>query len=215
MVTYGVCGTGGFAREVMPVVLRMLAAAGEGDPNVVFVDRAPAPPVNGRRVVSTDEFLGLPGERRYCIAIGDGRIRRRIANEFAASDAVPFDVIAPTATVMDCNAWDEGLILAPFATITSNARLGRHVHLNLYAYVAHDCEVGDFVTLAPNAQCNGRVVIEDDVYVGAGAIIRHGEEGEPIVIGRGAVVGMGAVVTRSVPPGVTVVGNPARHLTSR
>jgi len=32
------------------------------------------------------------------------------------------------------------------------------------------------------------------------------------VIGRGAVVGMGAVVTKNVPPGVTVVGNPARLL---
>jgi len=36
--------------------------------------------------------------------------------------------------------------------------------------------------------------------------------GQPLVIGRGAVVGMGAVVTKSVPPGVTVVGNPARAL---
>jgi acetyltransferase-like isoleucine patch superfamily enzyme len=33
-----------------------------------------------------------------------------------------------------------------------------------------------------------------------------------LVIGRGAVVGMGAVVTKSVPPGLTVVGNPARTL---
>ena len=33
-----------------------------------------------------------------------------------------------------------------------------------------------------------------------------------LVIGRGAVVGMGAVVTKSVPAGATVVGNPARAL---
>ena len=33
-----------------------------------------------------------------------------------------------------------------------------------------------------------------------------------IVIGKGAVVGMGAVVPKSVPPGVTVIGNPARIL---
>lgn len=34
--------------------------------------------------------------------------------------------------------------------------------------------------------------------------------GQPLVIGKGAVVGMGALVTKSVAPGTTVVGNPAR-----
>ena len=60
--------------------------------------------------------------------------------------------------------------------------------------------------------CNGNITIEDHVYVGAGAMIRQGKPGKPLVIGQGAVIGMGAVVTKDVPEGVTVVGNPARIL---
>ena len=57
---------------------------------------------------------------------------------------------------------------------------------------------------------NGNIHIHDHAYIGAGAVIKQGTPNQPLVIGQGAVVGMGAVVTKSVPAGVTVVGNPAR-----
>ena len=72
--------------------------------------------------------------------------------------------------------------------------------------------MGDFVTFAPGVHCNGNVVVEDHAYIGTGAILKQGQPGQPLVIGKGAVVGMGAVVTKSVAPGATVVGNPARPL---
>lgn len=55
--------------------------------------------------------------------------------------------------------------------------------------------------------CKGKsapIVIEDDVFIGAHAIILKG-----VTIGVRAIVGAGAVVTKDVPAGVTVVGNPA------
>jgi maltose O-acetyltransferase len=49
------------------------------------------------------------------------------------------------------------------------------------------------------------IVIEDKVWIGGGAILLPG-----VRIGRNAVVGAGAVVTRSVAANVVVAGNPAR-----
>jgi acetyltransferase-like isoleucine patch superfamily enzyme len=50
----------------------------------------------------------------------------------------------------------------------------------------------------------GRVLIEEDVWIGANATILPG-----VRLGRGSVVGAGAVVTREVPPGTLVLGVPA------
>lgn len=52
-----------------------------------------------------------------------------------------------------------------------------------------------------------RVVIEDYVWIGVGAIILPG-----VHLGHGAVVGAGAVVSKSVPPRAIVVGNPAKPI---
>jgi maltose O-acetyltransferase len=54
------------------------------------------------------------------------------------------------------------------------------------------------------------VVIEDDVWIGARVIILPG-----VRIGRGAIVGAGAIVTRDVPPYAICVGNPARVIRYR
>lgn len=54
------------------------------------------------------------------------------------------------------------------------------------------------------------VVIEDECWIGARAIILRGVD-----VGRGSIVGAGSVVTRSVPPYTIVAGNPARALRSR
>jgi sugar O-acyltransferase (sialic acid O-acetyltransferase NeuD family) len=211
----GLVGAGGFGREVMP----LLRAALRRDPHpaqgaaAVFVETSPRQRVvNGLPVLSEAEFVARAGERWFAIAVGDGHAREAIAGRLIAAGLRPMPVVADSATVLDACEIGEGAILCGHATVTSNVRIGRFFHANLYAYVAHDCVIGDFVTFAPAVRCNGNVVVGDHAYVGTGAVLKQGTAARPLRIGRGAVVGMGAVVTRDVPDGVTVVGNPARPL---
>ena len=213
MRLYGIVGAGGFGREVMPVAEEMLAAGEPGGCELVFVDDNPdLRMVNGHRVLSPAAFLASDAEKYFNITITDHAIRERFANEFSARDARPFSIVARNSVCLHGNVIGEGAILCAFSMVTSNAKIGRYFHANIYSYVAHDCVIGDFVTFAPDVHCNGGVVVEDYAYIGTGAILRQGSAERPIVIGRGAVVGMGAVVTKSVAPNTTVVGNPARAL---
>ena len=126
-----------------------------------------------------------------------------------------------------------------FAVVLKGARIGRNCNICAHTFIENDVVIGDNVTvkcgvqlwsglrignnvfIGPNVTfCNDKhpksgnhdfeclqTVVEADVSIGANATILPG-----IQLGKGCVVGAGAVVTKNVPPGITVVGNPAKEL---
>lgn len=89
-------------------------------------------------------------------------------------------------------------------------RLGKRVHIADRVFICdnpgHPLDAARRAAHAPvDVEQIKPVRLGDDVWVGTGAIILPG-----VTIGDGAIVGAGSVVTRDVPAGVTVVGNPAR-----
>lgn len=206
----GVYGSSGFGREVMPLVR---AQYDDADTEILFIDDA-AP--DGEAVLSFDDFVALPhDEKLVTIAIANDVVREMLAKRCRAANVGITDVRAANAIILDDVEIGEGSILCSFTHLTSTIRIGRHFHANIYSYVAHDCTIGDFVTFAPGVHCNGNIHIEDHAYIGTGAILKQGSPEKPLRIGRGAIVGMGAVVTKDVGAGETVIGNPARPMTLR
>ncbi|WP_179079029.1 acetyltransferase [Shewanella sp. UCD-KL12] len=113
----------------------------------------------------------------------------------------PTAMISPTATINEASCVQSG------AHLSSNVSLGIGVKINCHANVMHDCTVGEFTTIAPNAVLLGGVEIGHRSYIGANATILPG-----ITIGSDVTVGAGSVVTKDVPDGFVVCGNPARKL---
>jgi sugar O-acyltransferase (sialic acid O-acetyltransferase NeuD family) len=200
----GVYGAGGCGRGILPIV-----RAAQHGADLVFVDDEQAGKiVNGHPVLTWEQFQVSPAlVRTICIAVSMPAVRDTLARRCDAAKIPLYSARAASVVEMDDVSIGEGACLSPFVTLTSNIRIGRCFHANLYSYVEHDCVVGDFVTLAPGAKVNGNVTLHDHVYVGSGAVIKQG-----LSVGRGAVIGMGAIVTHDVPPGKVVVGNPARAL---
>lgn len=211
-------GCDGFAREVIPFLIRSIGATSKGcsKADIVLVDDNSVNwgrKIHGLPVISFDDLLGEDHrKRKISICIADPKVRSRIAQKCEIEGLSFFSAVAPTSISGHNVEVGDGAILSDYTILTGDAKIGRHFHANIYSYVAHDCVIGDFVTFAPRVSCNGRVVIEDFAYVGTGAVLRQGAHDKPLRIGREAVIGMGAVVTKDVAAGSVVVGNPARPL---
>lgn len=192
-----IVGAGGMGRE-------LVQAARALPEEIVLVSDTPGESV-GYRVIGFDD---LRADDRICVAVGSPKLRRQLAERCAGHEFAA--VTAPTALFDPTAQAGEGLMLCDFSMINSRAVIGRHFLCNYYSHVSHDCVIGDFVTFSPRVSCCGTVHIGDDVFVGAGAVIRNGTPERPLRIGAGATIGMGAVVVEDVPEGATVLGVPAR-----
>lgn len=208
----GVYGASGFGKEVMPLVRQQFPTLAKE--NFIFIDDGKTGThLNGYSVLTYTDFIKQPvSNKLVTIAIANSSVREKLVTQLNQDNIQHLSIQASNTVVLDEVEIGEGSLLCPFTCLTSNIKIGKFFHANIYSYVAHDCVIGDYVTFAPGVKCNGNIHIEDHAYIGTGAIIKQGTPDKPLVIGKGAVIGMGAVVTKSVPAGVTVVGNPARIL---
>ena len=115
----------------------------------------------------------------------------------------------------------EGSRIASFVEIGRDVIIGARCNIQSFVYIPPHVRLGNDVFIGPGViftndkypPSHGEwkkgpwTVVEDDVSIGAGAIILPG-----VRIGRGSRIGAGAVVTKDVPEYTTVVGNPAEAL---
>lgn len=116
--------------------------------------------------------------------------------------------------ISNVGRWVTGIEIHPAVKIGR----GFFIDHGMGVVIGETAEIGDNVTLYQGVTLGGvsldpgkrHPTLEDDVIVGAGAKVLG-----PITVGRGARVGSNAVVVKDVPPGVTMVGIPARQVVAK
>ena len=204
-----ILGGGGHARVLID------ACRAAGAPLAGVLDRVPpdhADALLGADYLGGDERLDDPalvGAHRFIIGVGAQNARRRLSRQLEAVGALLATIVHPAAWVSPHAVLGAGTLVVAGAVVNAGSRVGRSAIINTGCSVDHDNKLGERCQIGPGARLTGTVACGDDVVIGAGAVVIPG-----VTLGEGAVIGAGAVVLRDVPPGATMVGNPARPMSN-
>jgi 2,3,4,5-tetrahydropyridine-2,6-dicarboxylate N-acetyltransferase len=174
-------------------------------------------------VFGNDNFYILFGEHVEVFDLIENnktRIKKvRIENDIRNSAIPLLDIsaldarIEPGAIIRDMVAIGKNAVIMMGAVINIGAEIGEGTMIDMNAVVGARGKLGKRVHLGAGAVVAGVLEppsktpceIEDDVLIGANAVILEG-----VRIGKGSVVAAGSVVTEDVPEGVVVAGTPAK-----
>ncbi|WP_420123067.1 NeuD/PglB/VioB family sugar acetyltransferase [Nakamurella sp.] len=209
-----IVGSGGMGREIFGIIRainadvtavvhwRVLGFVDDypTDFNVHQVGRLGVPFLGG-----TGWLASCPPGTHVSLGVGEPWHRRDTHGRIEHLGLPAATLVHPAADIgVDC-AVDDGLVAAGGARVTTNVRLGRHVHLNQNCTVGHDTTLGDFVSINPLAAVSGYCELADGVMVGTTAAVLP-----RLRIGQDARIGAGACVVHDVPARAVAKGVPAR-----
>lgn len=136
------------------------------------------------------------------------------------------------------NSIGPGTRVWQFCVILPGAVIGQECNVNCNCFIENDVRIGDNVTIKPGVQIWDGITIEDNVFIGPNVTFTNDYNPKSktypkeflrttikrgaslganstilggITIGENALVGLGSVVTKSIPPNTVWFGSPAKH----
>lgn len=197
-----ILGAGGYAQQLHFIVGRVgqHEVIGFVDDTGNSTDTVYGVPVRN----SPDEFNCASDELHLICAVGSISTRKRwyqkYSRKYQFASIVDISVImAPDAVI------GENVIILGNTVCSAGCVIRNSVNVNWNCLVSHHVTIGEFSNFASGVRATGSVQIAEEVDVGTNAVLVP-----KVNVGRGAVIGAGAVVLKDVPAGATVVGIPAK-----
>lgn len=181
-------GNGGHAKVVSEI------AALNGYENIIFLDD-----------VKGVKFSENLPKFEIIIAVGDNKIRANLAEKVLNFGFNVVSLIHPNAVISKSAVIKKGVVIMAGAVINADAIVETGAIINTGAIIEHDCVVGEFSHLSPNAALAGGVKVGEFCHLGISSCVIQN-----LKIGANSIIAAGAVVIKNIPPNCVAVGVPAK-----
>jgi sugar O-acyltransferase (sialic acid O-acetyltransferase NeuD family) len=149
--------------------------------------------------------LRQQGIEAIVLAFGNCEKRLELSSWVKSQGFLLATAIHPAAVIASDVMIAQGAVVAAGAVINPMASIGESVIVNSLASVDHDCYIDAAVHVCPGVHIGGGVTVGCAAWIGIGAIVK-----DKVCIGRGSVIGAGAVVINDIPDDMIAYGVPAK-----
>lgn len=139
-------------------------------------DALKVPPFDQYETISEDDFKEKADRSSglsFHVAIGDNRVRERVAQRFLDEGLSPVSVISPDAKVSGSAKVGLGVFIAPYSHVGPLASVGSFAIVNTSSNLEHHAVLGDFAHLGPGSCVCGAGTVGKGAMVGANSVIKE------------------------------------------
>ena len=208
MKNIAIVGAGGFGREIKMLIDQI----NELEKKYTFIGyfddgKEKGSLVNGYPVIGCISDLNFVEENLSVVLALGNPIFKRNAVEEINNAKINYETLIHPSVIIGSDAVNigRGTIICAGSIITCNIEIKDFVTINLACTIGHDSVIENYVSIMPGVNVSGEVILNEGVYVGTGSKIIN-----QVAVGDYAIIGAGAVVSKSLPENCTAVGIPAK-----
>lgn len=158
-------------------------------------------------ILSSIDSYVISEDDVFVCSIGDVQTKVRIVEDIKSRGGCFMSLIHPNVYINQTAILGDGLLIFHDVHVGSEATIGNYVMLQSYCAIGHDAQIGHFTRIDPKVSVIGGVKVGNRVALHTMCVLNH-----KVKVGDDAVVGAMSFVIRSVKPGITVFGIPAKEL---
>lgn len=152
-----------------------------------------------------DVDVGAAKKTLFFVAIGHNASRQKVMQELQQKGLNFATLIHPSAVISQYSQIGEGSLVCANAVVNCASSVGLGCIVNTASSIDHDCQIADYVHVAPGVRLAGAVTIGTGSFVGIGSVVLPGRS-----IGKNAILGAGSTLLDNISDFSVAVGSPAR-----